>query len=164
VQYKIGWRRLYQTLGVEPPSYGSALTTTLLADGAMLQTYFGEAPDKGAMRITADQYMVPGGAPAFVREEPHAGGRYFDVSFSWMQDVDEAESELLRVGDPEARERLVSLAASRSTRAKYYLDAIAGGVSLGVHRQMVLSRCSPTLSRTAARKQSSGWEACSTGS
>jgi hypothetical protein len=68
VQYKIGWRRLYQTLGVEPPSYGSALTTTLLADGAMLQTYFGEAPDKGAMRTRPINTWCPGALqPSCVR-------------------------------------------------------------------------------------------------
>ena len=135
----LGWRRLYDALGVTTKGSGDIFEEVQLASGKTLTVYLGPTPPIGIIAIEAGQYGPPGRESLILHSNSeYTSSCFLEVSVTNARDIPQSQFDLLEAGDQAAREELLKEASAETVLFEKLLDVVSGILALRFHRQLVL--------------------------
>jgi len=136
---QLGWRRLYDALGVTTEISGPLSAKVVLENNKTLAIYLGPNPPIGIMSIEGSQYLVPGrNVNLFKTDDKYESTCFLEISLTWARELEPAQLDLLNAGDTAVRDEVLKEASADSNVFEKLLDTMSGILGLRFHRQLVL--------------------------
>lgn len=135
----LGFRRLYDALGVETGAVGAIHHKIILSVGKAVSVYLGPNPPLGIVSLESNQYGIPGrDAVILSTNNEYQAPTFLEITVEATKKITERQLELLKENDKNTREELLLQASEQRESAEHLLDAVSGVLGLRVHRQLVL--------------------------
>ena len=135
----LGWRRLYDALGVTTEQSGEIAEKVQLASGKSLAIYIGPTPPIGIVSIEGSQFGIPGRqSHIFHENNEYKSDCFLEVSITYTREITPEQSTLLSAADKATREELLEEVEAELALYTTLLDAVSGILGLLIHRQFVL--------------------------
>lgn len=135
----LGFRRLYDALGVGTSAVGEIHHKIRLREGKNVSVYLGPKPPLGIVSLESSQYGIPGRKHmVFSAKSEYEAPAFLEITVGTSREITQHQLELLKVNDKDTREQLLSEANEHEESAVRFLDVISGVLGLRVHRQLVL--------------------------
>ncbi len=135
----LGFRRLYDALGVGTDVVGEIHHKITLLEGKTVSVYLGPKPPLGIVFLESSQYGIPGCDTVVLNaNSEYKAAAFLEIVIGETKEITKQQLELLKGNDKETREELLRQASEHGESAEHFLDAISGALGLRVHRQLVL--------------------------
>lgn len=135
----LGFRRLYDALGVGTSVVGEIHHKITLLEGQIVSIYLGPTPPLGIVCLESDQYIIPGYSSVLTRaNSEYQAPVFLEIAIEVTKEITEQQLELLKRNEKNTRDILLQQANEHIESAEHLLDAVSGVLGLRVHRQLVL--------------------------
>ncbi|MBS0153490.1 MAG: hypothetical protein JSS38_02760 [Nitrospira sp.] len=135
----LGFRRLYDALGVGTSAVGEIHHKVTLFEGKTVSVYLGPKPPLGIVCVESDQYMIPGRSCVVTSVNgEYKASAFLEITIGAAKDITEQQVKLLERHDKDTREDLLRQASGNIESAEYLLDVVSGVLGLRFHKQIVL--------------------------
>lgn len=135
----LGWRRLYDALGVTAQEGHPITATAPLQNGKHVSIYIGKTPPGGILTINEGGYLVPGRKIVLLKpQNDYKAECFLDISIHWNKQLDEEQNIKFINNDQSIHQELLKEADEQLSERERFIDAIAGILGLRLHRQLTL--------------------------
>ena len=139
VTVALGWRRLYDALGITTELSGAIAEKVVLTTGKTVAVYLGPNPPIGVMAIEGSQYGIPGREVLIFQTNPdYESSCFLEVSVTQVREISQRQLDLLKAEDKETRNEILTKANAEQDLFEKLLDVVSGILGLRFHRQLVL--------------------------